>query len=177
MNRNYRILVVILIILIQISCQRDNNFDGYNDILVNSSLLLWDSSINKLKDKYQNILEIENNKISNDEIIVFKEDKLEGKIKYRYFAFVNKKLYRVEVGYGIYDSEKLNLLKKDLDKNYGIYQIENHDKFEKWNLKNNDNTEIIFQIDKFHKDYNIVSSVYFNSFIGNKYPLKYRTKL
>ena len=174
MNKNI-LLIIFLLVLFYISCQQNNNFNGYKDILINSPLLLWDSSIDIVKGKYKNIFEIENSKFSDDEIIVFKENELKEGIYYRYFLFLNNKLYKVVVGYGIYDNEMLNLLKMNIDKKHGIYQIENNDYFEKWDINFIENTKLNLQIHKLYKDYNIVKIEYINNFIKDIYPLKYKT--
>ena len=66
----------------------------------------------------------------------------------KYFHFLKNQLFMVHVFGGIYSGRKLHLLKKDIEKNYGIYSIEdNHWTIERWLIAYSENNETVFSID------------------------------
>jgi hypothetical protein len=122
--------------------------------LVNSPILLWGSSIEELKNNYPNIEEFGVN--TN----MFTEYNLDGQIKGRMFRFINNKLFMIHVSYGEYSNNRLDLLRKDLQKKYGIFPIEDNGTIEAWYIKNDENDEIAFLINKLQN--NTVNASYIN---------------
>jgi hypothetical protein len=141
------------LVLFQISCQKDEVFIGYNDILVNSPMLLWDSSIEELKNNYPNIEEFGVNNM-------FTEYNLDGQIEFRIFHYFNNELFMVAVSYGKYSNDRLDLLRKDLQKKYGTFTIEDSGTIEAWYLELNEYNEIVFLINKLEN--NTVRCSYIN---------------
>ena len=103
---------IFLIVLLQVSCQKNNEYIGYNDLLVKSPMLLWGSSKEEVKNKYPNVEEYCNG---------LWEMNLNGQIKQRYFNFIDNELYFVGVSYGNYSDYDLNLLKNRLKKIWYIF--------------------------------------------------------
>ena len=142
--------------LLLISCQQNlqnETFIGYNDVIIGSPTLLWGSSIEDLKNKYPNAINESGDNISFDEY------NLDGKI-WRYFDFVDNKLWMVGVSYGEYSNDELDLLRNDLQKNYGISLIEDNGTIEVWHLEDNEYNQIVFAINKISN--NAVNCSYIN---------------
>jgi hypothetical protein len=96
--------------IFQVSCQKNKEFIGYNDLLYKSSSLLWGSSIEDVKSKYPNI---EKNGFGGYD----DKNNLTGQIQSRMFFFYDNQLYAVLINYGTYNDDKLDLLKNNLQKN------------------------------------------------------------
>jgi len=114
-------------------------------------MLLWGSSKEEVKINYPNVEEFNNN---------FYEHNLKGKVKNRFFEFINNKLFFVGVSYGNYSDNELDLLKNELQKNYGISLIEDNGTIEWWHIKSNENNNIVFTINKLQN--NMVNCSYIN---------------
>jgi len=145
-----------LFYLLLTSCQqsqRNETFIGYNDVILNSPTLLWGSSIEELKNKYPNVV----NESSDN--IIFDEYNLNEKI-WRSFDFLDNQLWRVCVSYGKYSEDELDLLRKGLQKNHGIYSIYDNGTIETWHLESNENNQIVFTINKIEN--NTVNCSYIN---------------
>ena len=151
---------MLLLVLLQVSCQ-NNEFIGYKDLLVKSPLLLWGSSKEEVKSKYPDVEEIDN---------YFFENNLNGKIKNRLFEFIDNKLFFVGVSYGSYSNEELDLLRNELEKNYGISLLEDNGTIESWHIKSNENNNIVFMINKLQN--NIVNCSYINPLLRDRYDKK-----
>ena len=152
-NNVLKIVIIFSLVLFQISCQKDEVFIGYNDLLVNSPMLLWGSSIENMKNNYPNIEEFSNNNM-------FRECDLNGQIKFRLFSFTNNKLFYVAVSYGEYNNEEMELLKNNLQEKYGIYLIEDNGTIETWYINSNKDNQIVFNINKIEN--NTVNCSYIN---------------
>jgi uncharacterized Rmd1/YagE family protein len=154
MNKKNMLKVIGFVFLV--SCQQNETFmeyNGYNDIIVDSPALLWSSSRENFQKKYPMVSEFGDNNI-------YFENNLDGKITSRFFDFLDNQLWRVGVCYGEYSDDELDLLKKDLQKKYGIYLIEDNGTIETWYLENNEHTQIVFNINKI--EHNTIYGSYLN---------------
>jgi hypothetical protein len=145
-----------LFYLLLVSCQQsqpDETFIGYNDVISNSPTLLWGSSTENLKNKYQNVVN------ESGDNITFDEYNSNGKI-WRFFDFIDNQLWRVGVSYGEFSDDELELLRKDLQKKHGISLIEGNDTIEIWHLESNEYNQIVFAINKLKN--NTVNCSYIN---------------
>jgi len=149
---------LLLLILLQTSCQENEPFIGYDDILVNSPALVWGSSINEIKKKYPNVEESGYN--------CFNEINPDERIKARFFNFYNNQLFWVGVSYGSYTAEELNILKKELQKKHGDFLIEDNGTIESWYIKRDNNNEIVFLINKLQN--NTINCSYINPSLRDK---------
>jgi hypothetical protein len=159
-----------LFALFQISCKKSKEFIGYNDLVDDSPKILWGSSYEEVKNKYPNIEE----PVLNIEIIrnferieafyelnkTFNEPKLDGKIKFRNFEFIDNKLFAVYVSYGSYSSEMLGLLKKEIEKKYGKITTEDNGTIESWYIVNTENNLIVIVINKLQNNVVYCSYIY-----------------
>jgi len=139
-----------------VSCQQsqpNETFIGYNDVISNSPTLLWGSSTDDLEKKYPNVVN------ESGDNITFDEYNSNGKV-WRSFDFIDNQLWRVCVSYGEYSNDELDLLKKDLQKKYGIFLIEGNDTIEFWHLESNEYNQIVFAINKLKN--NTVNCSYIN---------------
>jgi hypothetical protein len=154
--------LIFSLILFQISCQqeKEQTFIGYDDLLVNSPMLLWGSSIEEFKNKYPDIEEFGNSDDQNFTEQIFTEQNFNGKINARYFRYFNNKLYMVHVSYGNYSNNELDSLKDNLQKKYGINLIEDNGTIETWYLEGNEDTQIVFLINKVEN--NMLNCSYIN---------------
>jgi hypothetical protein len=157
-----------LFALFQISCKKSKEFIGYNDLVDDSPKILWGSSLEEVKNKYPNIEE----PVLNIELIrnleriealyehnkAFYEPKLDGKIKFRNFEFIDNKLFAVYVSYGSYSSEMLELLKEEIEKKYGKITTEDNGTIESWYIVNTENNLIVIVINKLQN--NVVNCSY-----------------
>jgi hypothetical protein len=146
--------ILFLSVLVQMSCKTNKSFIGYNDLVNDSPKLLWSSSIEDLIDKYPNAVETMDKGIIKE----FDEYKLDGKVKYRNFQFINNKLFMVLASYGNYSFEMLELLREDIEKKYGKITIENNGTIESWYIENNKNNQIVLLINKLEN--NVVNCSY-----------------
>lgn len=146
--------LIFSLVLFQTSCQKSKEFIGYNDLLYNSPTLLWGSSIEEVKSKYPNI---EKNPFGG-----YYDDKnnLLGQIKSRVFNFYNNQLFSVEISYGTYSDDDLNLLKNNFIKKYGSFNIEENGTIEDWFVINNENNQVVFVINKLQN--NMIYCSYIN---------------
>ncbi|MDR1859232.1 MAG: hypothetical protein LBQ69_07160 [Treponema sp.] len=145
-----------LFYLLLVSCQqsqRNETFIGYSDVIVNSPTLLWGSSTEDLKNKYPNVVN------ESGDNITFDEYNLNGKI-WRFFDFIDNQLWRVGVSYGEHSDDELDLLRKDLQKKYGISLIEDNGTIEAWYLESNEYNQIVFLINKLEN--NTINCSYIN---------------
>ena len=156
------LIFTFLLILSHVSCQKNNEFIGYNDLLENSPMILWGSSKDEVKIKFPNVVERD---YPFDNILW--EMNLNGQIKQRYFKFYNNKLYLVRVSYGNYNDDELNILKNKLEKVYGIKLINENETSEFWHIKDNENNIIVLSIDKFNNK--MVNCSYINSVLMDEY--------
>jgi hypothetical protein len=166
-NNSLKILGVLgfflLLVISQISCKKDIaiDYNGYNDLLENSPMLLWGSSKEEVKIKYPDVKEARYD-LDN----TLREYNLNGKIKGRHFEFIDNKLFFVAVTYGNYNDNELDLLKKELHEDYGILLIEDNGTIEAWYIIKNENNEIVFVIDKSRN--NIVNCSYINPVLRDR---------
>jgi hypothetical protein len=149
--------------LFQVSCKKNKEFLGYKDLLDNSPMLLWGSSVEEVKSKYPDIEDFGN----NDDNYILKYIPDGGK----YFHFFNNQLFMVHVFGGIFAGDKLDALKNDIQKNYGIYLIEDNGTIESWYIINNENNAIAFTINKIEN--NKVYCSYVNPKLRDEYDKYY----
>ena len=167
MNKNKIIKIVRYCFLVfslsifQVSCQKNKEFTGYNDLLYNSPALLWGASIEEVKSKYPNI---EENGFSG-----YDDDKnnLTGQIQSRMFFFYDNQLYMVLINYGTYNDDELSLLRNNLQKKYGIHLIEDNGTLENWYIADNENNATAFTINKLEN--NTVRGSYINPELRDKH--------
>ena len=143
--------------IFNISCTKDEHFIGYNDLIIDSPKLLWNSSIEDLSDKYPNAIRINEN--------YFYENNPNEKVFSRIFSYSENKLYSVFVNYGNYNDLELENLKIHLKRNVGIYSTEDTISTEIWYL-NTEKNKVYFVIDKTQN--NTVNCQYSNSTLENK---------
>jgi hypothetical protein len=147
--------------IFQVSCQKNKEFIGYNDLLYNSSSLLWGSSIEEVKNKYPNI--------EKSGFGGYEDDKntLTGKMQSRFFRFYDNQLYMVLINYGTYNDNELDLLRNNLQKKYGIKLIEDNGTIENWYITDNENNATVFAINKIEN--NTVRCSYINPKLRDEY--------
>jgi len=130
---------------------------GYNDLLYDSPALLWGSSIKEVKSKYPNIKENMFGGYRDD------ENNLNGKMQSRIFSFHNDQLYMVNISYGMYTEEEIDILRNELQKKYGDFLIK-YDEY--WYVINEKNNQVVFVI-TYMGDY-LVNGIYINQQIKNE---------
>jgi len=162
MNRRNKLKIVEFgFLFLLFSCHQslqNETIIGYNDVIITSPTLLWGSSIEALKNKYPNVVN------ESGDNSTFDEYNLNGKI-WRFFDFIDNQLWRVGVCYGEYSDEELDLLRKNLQKNYGLSLIEDNGTIEVWHLEGNDDyNQIVFAINKIKN--NTVNCSYINPFLS-----------
>lgn len=153
-----RIFLVFLLVLLMLSCQKNIEYIGYNDLLESSPILLWGSSKDDVKNKYPNVEERDN---------ALWEYNLNGRIIQRFFDFIGNELYFVGVSYGNYSNDALGILKNVLEKEHGIFTIEDNGTIETWHIKTDENNNIVFVINKLEN--NMVNCSYINPVLRDKY--------
>jgi hypothetical protein len=135
-------------------CQKDKEFTGYKDLLYNLPALLWGSSIEEVKSKYPNI---EKNGFGGYDD---NRNNLTGQIQSRMFFFYDNQLYKALINYGTYNDNELDLLRKNIQKKYGIFLIEDNGTIEFWDIADNENNVTVFTINKLEN--NTVRGSYIN---------------
>ena len=140
--------------IFQVSCQKNKEFIGYNDLLYNSPSLLWGSSLEEVKSKYPNIEKSSFGGYYDD------KNNLTGKTQSRFFRFYDNQLYMVLINYGTYNDDELDLLRSNLQKKYGIHLIEDNGTIESWYMADNENNTTAFTINKLEN--NTVRGSYIN---------------
>jgi len=131
--------------------------DGYIDLLYDSPKVLWGSSIEEVKSKYPNIEESYFGGYDDN------ENNLNGRIESRIFHFYNNKLYMVNISYGFYKKDEVDILKKELQKKYGDFLIK-YDEY--WYVINKKNNQVVFSI-TYMGNY-LVNCIYINQQIKNE---------
>jgi hypothetical protein len=153
-------VLILLSGIFQISCQKNDEFIGYKDLLDNSPMLLWGSSIEQVKNKYPNI---EKNGFDGYD----DKNNLTGKIQSRFFRFYDNQLYMVLINYGTYNDDELDLLRNNLQRKYGIYLIEDNGTIETWYMEDNENNATAFAVNKLEN--NTVRCSYINPKLRDEY--------
>ena len=126
------LMCLVPLLLLQVSCQTDKEFTGYDDLLGNSPTLLWGSSIEDVKEKYPNVSSWAGSSYAETS---FGEDNPKGPIIFRSFEFINNQLFMVHVSYGSYTDDMLELLKQDIIAKYGKITIEDNGTIERWDIE------------------------------------------
>jgi hypothetical protein len=133
---------------------------GYKDLLYDSPALLWGSSIKEVKSKYPNITESMFGGYDDD------ENNLNGKMQSRIFSFHNNQLYMVNISYGMYTEEEVDILMNELQGKYGNFLMEDDVSIKHWYVINEKNNQAVFII-TYMGNY-LVNCIYINQQIKNE---------
>jgi hypothetical protein len=102
-----------------------------------------------LKNKFSNVtFETYDEIFGNPNDETFFEYNFNGEKTIRFFDFINNQLWRVGVSYGQNSNSELDLLRKEFQKKYGLFPIEDNGTIESWYLELDEYNEIVFLINK-----------------------------